>query len=86
MNRAVDWMILGRECESLKSSNSCELGDELKKQFKMLKKRDETLTLIRHWENCFESGPQLFFKIHLLFLHLISGKELCMYFKFKFIK
>lgn len=34
MSRTVDLVILGYECESLKLDN---LGDELEKQFKLLK-------------------------------------------------
>ncbi len=81
-DRTVDLVILGHECESHKLEN---LGDELKRKFKLLQKRDETLTRIQHWENSFESGPQLWFKIHLLFLHLSSGQDVCMYFKSKFV-
>ncbi len=73
--RTVDLVILGYEVESLKLYN---FGDELERCFKLLQKRDETFTRIQHWENCFESGPQLCLKIHFLFLHLIAGKDIFM--------
>lgn len=69
-------MILGRSCEALKDSADTK---QLEEEFEKLKRSDETLARMQHWKNSFESGPQLWFKMYLLFHHLFSGKEFCMH-------
>lgn len=66
--RTVDLIELRKKCH-----------DESEKFFdEQVKPREQELTNILHQENSFESGPQLWLKMHMLCLHLNSGKSLCL--------
>ena len=76
MNRTIELANLGSKTEFIFKENNIT---KMRKHFEKIKSSHRKLTSIQHVQNCFESGPLLWFKMHLLSLHLISGKDLSMF-------
>jgi len=73
MNRTFELAQLESKTESIFKENDLS---KMRKHFEEIKLSHRKLTVIQHAQNCFESGPLLWLKMHLFFLHISSGKAL----------
>ena len=73
MDRTIELDYLEFKSKSIFKENDIS---KMRNHFEQLKSRQRELAFVQHRENSFESGPQLWFKMHLLSLHLLTGKDL----------